>query len=1089
MKSIVNWAVANRPAMNILMVAVVFVGYFFTNKLNRELFPEFDMEQVTVTVSYPGAAPDEVEEGICQKIEEAVRSVTGVEEVTSSATEGSATVNIELESGIDDVERAVSEIRAEVDRIDTFPELAMDPEVRRAARQETAIRVGVIAAKSDVNVDPMEIRQLSESIRGELLLLPGVSDVKITGGKEFQLNVEIPEATLREYGLTLSDVTQRIQRESMDLPAGTIRGDSQEVMVRGYNRRDTAEGVAALPLITQPGGAVLTVGDLARIEDGFDDTTAICEIDGQTAIALSVVRNRTEDLLALVDEVKTYIAEKELPPGYRLITWGDQSVDVRGRVQLLISNGLQGLLLVGLLLSLFLDLRTAVWVGLGIPFAVFATGAYLYFSGQTLNLLSMFAFIMALGILVDDAIVVSENIHAHRMQGKSAKQAAIDGTFEVLPSVVTAVITTIVAFVPLMFVTGMMGNLLKVLPAAIICMLVASLVESFTVLPCHLSHDQSTLMNLLGRVFYIFRPIGWVIERANVHFSRGIDSFINTLFQPSLAFALKYRWGFMAVMLALTLITGGMVATSRVPFVLLGKLDSSSLAANLTFPNGTPGTVTDRWTKHIEDAFWRIEPELRSGMTIDTKTAGFSSTDATLESAQQQPLAIRTCRMVGTQSASRPGDGDSSGISHQGSVEIELVSSSQRNVSSTEVINAWRNEVGKIPGAESVSFDTMMSGPGGVPVEFKLLAGSEYAEEHEAAVEWCKEALQDFQGVYDISDDQSPGKWEYRVRIKDNAVAMGVTAGDLAETIRSAYYGDEVMRIQRGRNEVKIMVRYPEADRHSMADFSAIRVRTGNGLEYPLTELANIEVVRGYSAIQRLDQMRAVTVSADIDTTIANAVEIVARFKEEFQPTLNERFPHVQVRWEGQQKQQEESLSSLFAGFAVAGLAILLLLTMEFKSYAQPFLIMLIIPFGAIGAIWGHYIMGRPMELFSVLGMVALSGIIINDSIVLIDFINHQRAAGVPLQEALVTASARRFRPILLTSATTIGGLFPLLFETSRQAQMLIPMAVSMSFGLAVGTVLTLYLLPICYSFYASPVGLSEGPAEETPDVTMTAAT
>ncbi len=1047
MNALVRWAVANRPAMNILMIFAIVVGYILTTSLNREVFPEFEMEQVTVTVPYPGATPDEVEEGICQKIEEAVRSVEGIKKITSMASEGSGTVTIELKSSVDNSDRVFNEIRAEVDRIPSFPEMAEDAEVRKMAFRDTAIRVGVLGPQRQGPDSDLRLREVAEQVRDDLLRLQGVSDVQITGGKEYQIDVEIPEDTLRAYGLSLTQVADVIRRENNEMPGGTIRATSQEVVVRGHNRHLHGEEIAKLPLLTDPGGAVRTVGELGLVRDEFEDTAAICEINGEPGLGLSVIRNTTEDLLAVVDSVYDYIKEAQLPEGYRVVTWNDRSVDVRDRVHLLVVNGLQGLVLVFLLLALFLHRRTAFWVAVGIPFAVFSTGAFLYFTGQTLNLLSMFAFIMALGILVDDAIVVSENIHAHRQMGKTPLQAAIDGTCEVIPSVVASVLTTVIAFIPLLFVAGMMGKFLSVLPIALIAMLLVSMAEAFTVLPCHLSHEESGIFRLMNLVFHAFRWVGRLFDGLNRGADRALAWYIRRIYRPTLAFALSNRRVVVALALGALIVAVGMIHGGLVPFVVFGKMDSNNLVASVAFPDGTPGSVTDRWTKHLEEAFLRVNKQFE---------------------AEGAPLYTNACRVVGTQVAGRPGAVTVSGASHKGSVEIELVGSGARPVSSQEILTLWRKEAGPIPGVDSLTFDTMFAGPGGTPIEFKLLASKESGEQLDEAVERCKKRLAEFPGVFDVSDDSVPGKWEYRIRVKDRAVAMGVRPADLAETVRATYYGAEVMRVQRGRHEVKLMVRYPRQDRHTLANFNEIRVRTGDGVERPLNELAEVDVVRGYSVINRMDQKRCITVSADVNESEGNAHEIVAALRNEFMPQLFQQLPGVSVRWEGQQEQEEESLSSLFAGFAIAMTAIFLLLAIEFKSYFQPVLIMMIIPFSLFGAVLGHWFMGRPLELFSVLGLVGLSGIVINDSIVLVDFVNSSVRSGMDVREALVEAGCRRLRPVLLTSTTTIGGLLPLLFETSRQAQMLIPMATSIAFGLTTSTLLVLYLVPVFYSLYVS---------------------
>ncbi|MEW4453352.1 efflux RND transporter permease subunit [Bremerella sp. JC817] len=1057
MKTLVDWAMRNQPAMNILMIAAIVGGFYFTSQLNRELFPDFEMETVMVTVSYPGATPDEVEQGICQKIEEAVRSVTGIRKITSTATEGNASVSIELMSNVSDPDRVLNEIRSEVDRISSFPEMAEDAEVRRQARQETAIRVGLLGPPPTSVDAALKLREVAEQVREELLGLPGVADIDISGAKDYQIDIEIPEERLRSYGLSLSKVASIVAKENYELPGGTIRDDSQEILLRGHSRKLYGEEIAELPLLSGNSGTVLTIGEIGIVRDEFTDTAAICEINGEPGLALSVIRNKTDDLLAVVDEVYQYVETADLPDGYHLVTWSDQSVDVRERVQLLIVNGLQGLALVAFLLALFLDLRAAFWVAIGIPFCVFVTGAYLYFSGQTLNMLSMFAFIMALGIVVDDAIVVCENIHAHQQMGKTPWQAAFDGTSEVVPSVMTAVLTTVAAFVPLLFVTGQMGKMLSVMPVALLAMLIVSMLEAFMILPCHMSHHDSLVFRAMRVIFYPFIWVVHVIGWLNRLTSRVLDTFIQYFYLPTLRLVLANKSISMAMIIGLLVVSGGLIRAGIVPFVFLGKIDSKNLVCSVTFPDGTPVGETDRWTRRITEAF----------ETLNERFA-----------AEGTPLAQTYCRVVGSQvSLGPPGSGSStSGASHKGSVEVELVSSQERPLSSAEILSLWRDEVGEIPGVDSLTFDTMFSGPGGTPIQFKLMASSAHAEELSGAVELCKQQLERFPGVFDVADDAIPGKWEYRVRVKEDAMPLGVTSSDLANTLRNAYYGAEVMRIQRGRHEVKIMVRYPLSDRQNLANFRDVWVRTDDGVERPLSEIADVEIVRGYSEINRMEQKRTVTISADVDEGQANAFEVVQSLQTDFVPILKEQFPNVSVRWEGQQEQTQESVSSLLTGFIVALLAILVLLAIEFKSYFQPLLIMAIIPFALIGAVLGHWYLGRPLELFSLLGLVGLCGIVVNDSIVLVDFINHRVKEGIPLGQALEEAGTRRLRPVLLTSVTTVGGLMPLMFETSRQAQMLIPMATSIACGLMVSTLLVLYMVPVFYAIYVRIYEMTIGP-------------
>ena len=1072
MKSIVRWAVSNSPAMNVIMLAVLIVGGIGTYRLRREVFPEFTLETIQVSVPYPGATPFDVEEGICQKIEEAIRSVDGIKKITSVASEGMGSVSLELNADVKDPQRVLNEVRSEVDQIPSFPELSEQPEVRQLSIRQPAIRIGVIASNVSGPDAAVRLREVAERVREDLLRLKQVSQVSFVGAPPYQIDVELPEDTLRSYGLSLQDVAQIIRRENHQLPGGTIRADSQEVLVRGDNRRLTGKEIARLPLVSQASGAVLTVGDLGVVRDEFEDVAFTSRINGQPGLALSVERTSSEDLLAMTEAVRQYVLNIDLPPGYELTTWGDQSIEVRGRLELLLKNGAQGLLLVFLMLALFLEIRLAFWVALGIPIAILSTGAFLLFTGQTLNMLSMFAFIMAIGILVDDAIVVSENVFAHRQMGKSYQQAAIDGASEVVPSITASVATTIVAFMPLLFVVGTMGKFIGVLPIAVISMLFVSLLESMTILPCHLSHHDSFIFRVMSHVFFVFRWLVHVVTFLNRQTNRMLTVFVDRIYEPSIRMAIANRLVVMSGFIAMLIVAIGFVRSGITPFIIFPKQDANSISASLAFPDGTPAHVTERCTREIEDAFWRVNDRLtaRSLVSPRPRVAG-QSPAASLEETRlhEDSLAVTSFRVVGQQVSGGFGGGATTG-SQVGSVEVELRDVTQRSVSSEEIVAAWRDEVGPIAGTVTLSFSAQNRGPGGVPIEFKLLVDKESVNQLQGAVEEAMREVAEFPGVYDVTNDSPLGKWEYRLRVKEEAIAMGVRPADLAETVRATYFGEEVMRIQRGRHEVKLMVRYPRNERSQLANFNEIRVRTDDGIERPLTELAEVDVVRGYSKINRLDQQRAITISANIDEAVGNARSVVQSLQRTFMRELLQRYPDVRVLWEGQQEQTQESVRSLFTGFGVALLAMFVLLSFQFKSYFQPFLILLIIPFGVIGAIAGHAIIGLPLTLFSLFGMVALTGVVVNDSIVLVDFINARVRAGMPVRDALAEAGSRRFRPVLLTTVTTVVGLTPILLETSAQAQLLIPMATSIAFGEILGTLLVLYLVPVFYSLHADAV-------------------
>jgi len=1128
MKSVLRWAIRNTPAMNTLMVSIMVVGAVGLIMMHREVFPEFDLEIIIASVPYPGASPEEVEEGICQKIEEAVRSIDGIKKQFSIAREGSGLVVLELEADVPDVQKVLGEVRSEVDRISSFPELAEDPIVQQITLRAAAIRVGVVGPETDDPDAEVELREVTEKVRDELLHLSSVSQANIIGGRDYQIDVEISESTLRKYGLTLQDVARIVRRENIELPGGTMKTDSQEVLLRGKNKQTVGREIAKIPLVTRPDGVVLTVADLGSVRDEFVDTTSISRINGRPGLVISVDKTAGEDLLAIVDQVRQFVdSTKEpggyvLPEGYDLLTWADSSVMVEDRLKLLGKNGLQGLILVLLVLAVFLELRVAFWVAMGIPVSMLGACFLLHWGDQTLNMLSMFAFLMALGILVDDAIVIGENIFAHRERGKSRTQAAVDGAYEVLPSVVASVTTTIVAFAPLLFMPGVMGKFIAVMPLAVIAMLVFSLIESTVILPCHLAHGErrgSGRRSVIARVFGFWsrlplpislaflvvgvatflahavspQPLPWTIERwpeavvawlayaallpaawivlaslayplkrfadliaaSNTLVTWLLDGFLRRFYLPALRWSLANPWTVLATATAVLLLALGW--QTKMPFNFFPKIDSNSIEARVVYPDGTPASVADEASKRLEAAIQRVDARL---------------------SEPGESLVKVIHRAVGGLSVSESisPELNPSG-SHVADLGVEIVDASERSLKSTDIVTEWRREAGEFPGAESATFGGAQHGPGGNPIEFKLLAKPDKMEVLEQAVDECKRQLQTYAGVIDIADDSRPGKWEFQLKVKDRAKAMGISLADLAETVRASYYGEEVMRLQRGRHEVKLMVRYPRDERRSLADFDEIRVRTappildlvrreiqrsapdteGSGRlfsasaapERPLTELAEVEVRRGYSVINRQDQLRSITVTADVEETEANAREIVSDLKKSFLPKLlaKPEYAGIRVLWEGQQEQTAESIGGLIQGLAVALVVMFALLTLKFRSYFQPVLIMAIIPFGAIGALAGHWIMGLEVTMF--------------------DFINHRVRDGVPLREALMDAGRRRFRAVLLTSITTIAALAPLLFETSCQAQMLIPMATSLCFGLALTTVLVLLVVPVMYLVYA----------------------
>jgi len=1087
MRNIIKWAINNSPAMNTMLIASLIVGAVSLVVMRREVFPEFELEIVLVSVAYPGASPEEIEQAICLQLEESLRNIDDVKKMTSIAQEGGGFLILELKSDVKDVQKVLNECKSQIDQIPSFPPpSALKPNVQQITFKLPAISVGVLGPE-DSGLDELtrekHLRQIAEEIRDELLIQrpvkpdslvrqafqplfvnksqPAISSAFIVAARDYQIDVEVTEDQLRQYGLTINQIAQIIRQQNMELPGGQVEMDSQEVRLRGNVKRSYGHEIEDIVLITQPNGDSITVGDIANVKDGFIDSTSEHFINGRRGMVVVAQRTSNEDLFTVVDAVRDYVSKKEMPPGYRLEIWGDTSLDVADRINLLSRNGIQGLILVFIVLAIFLDLRLSFWVALGIPVAILGSGFILILMGQTLNMLSMFAFLMALGIVVDDAIVIGENIYAKREQGLSYVRAAIEGTYEVIPSVTASVSTTIIAFAPLMFVTGIMGKFISVMPLAVIAMLIISLIESTFVLPCHLAHKDNLFLRGLGVVLYVFRPLVWLITRVNKFADRGMKWFIEDVYGPALSWSVNHCSIIVSTAVAVLLLGAGFAASGIVPFSAFPKLDSRQINATVIFPDGTSSKFSDAGTLELEAAIYRVRDRLKEETNEDVVE-----------------VVYRRTGEVG--SGARGPTGVTSG-SHVGTVEVDLVSTGFRSTSSERIKELWREEIGEIPGADALKFDSASMGPGGKKIEFKLLSTGKNADKLVEAVEECKEYLRTKAGVVDIEDDMREGKTELILTLNEKGRALSLDEDMLSQNVRSMFYGSEVMRLQRGRNEVKLMVRFPEEVRNSFSGFEEIRIRDAQGNSHPLTEVANLEFSRAPSEINRINGYRSITVTADVEKAQqSRSAEIIAEMKTKFMEPLIEKYKNehgasLLVDWEGEAQDSQDAFASMQVGFFIAMIAMYVLLTLTFRSYLQPIIILSIIPFGAIGAIFGHAILQLDLTLFSFFGLIALTGVVVNDSIVLVDFINRHAREYDSLHEALVAAGKRRFRPIILTSITTVAGLFPMLLERSFQAQVLIPMAASMVFGLMAGTVLILFLVPVFYRIYVSTYELATG--------------
>ena len=827
---------------------------------------------------------------------------------------------------------------------------------------------------------------------------------------------------------------------------GKIKTTQGEILIRAKGQLYTGREFEQIPLITLNDGTVVRLGQVARVIDGFEDLDIKTRFNGKPAAIVQVSRTSEQDIIEISKIAHSYVETHKdtLPQDLEIAVWGDISTMVGGRIDLMLSNGVQGIALVFIALALFLNLRLAFWVAFGIPISFMAAFMVLDAFDQTVNMISLFAFIMTLGILVDDAIIVGENVYSHYSRGKSPTAAVVDGLHEVGGPVVMAISTTVVAFSPLLFIAGIMGKFIAVMPMAVIIILIVSLGEALVILPSHLHHALTSSERKSRRL------TSWH-ERLQQKLENGLQTVIHRLYSPAIRYVVKNRYFTLSLGFGVLIISLGIIAGGYVPFVFFPKGESDWIVAEIVYPLGTPYQITEETIEQLETGSFELNsvfPEF---------------------SLKNENLVKNSFSIVGAIPRRDWKPAEFGG--HVGQVWLELAASETRpDVSTHTVLGKWRDLIGEIPGVDRFTFATLEGGPAGNPIEIQL-SGQDFDQLKQAAAE-LKAEIATYPGTFDISDNFKPGKHEKKIRVREGSRSLGITMRDLARQIRQAFYGEEALRIQRNRDDVKVMVRYAGQERSSLAGIEDMRIRTFDGQEIPIEEVAEVEPGRSYSVINRVDRKRTITVISDIDETVGNASVIVAELNAGFLPLLASRYPGITYDFGGQEKRTSESLDSIKSGYMLAMMGIFLLLASQFRSYIQPVVIMMAIPFGLIGAILGHLVMGIEFTMVSIFGIVALSGIVVNDSLILIDFINRATRGGMDIDQAVVESGKARFRPVLLTSVTTIAGLFPLLLERSFQAQFLIPMAVSICFGLLAATVLTLLYVPALYLIVQDVVNL-----------------
>ena len=1009
-KGMIAWMTRNSVTPNLLMIIFIVGGFMFAQTIKKEVMPEFDIDRVIVSVPYPGSSPEEVEQGIILVLEESVRGLDGIKEISASANEGMGSVVIELLAGINE-QKVYQDIKQQVDRIVTFPEDAERPEVSMIMMRREVMDIQLYGDASE-----WVLRELAEQVRDSLLQNPAITQVELRGARTYEIHVQIDQETLRRYNLTCQGVANTIRRSAIELPGGTIEARGGDILLRVKERRDWAKEFARMPVITTAAGGTVYLGDIATVTEGFQDTDRAAFYNGKRAIGINVFRVGKQTPIGVSDATKEAMAkiEGQLPPGVEWTVGRDMSDVYRQRLELLLRNASLGLILVLCLLGLFLEFKLAFWVTMGIPTSFL--GAFLFLSGMgvTINMISMFAFIIALGIVVDDAIVAGENIYEYRNRGMGLVEAAIQGARDVAVPVTFSILTNMVAFLPLCFVPGIMGKFFIVIPLVVITVFSISWIEALFILPAHLSHVKNGRRNRVSKY----------LHGRQQAFSRVFMRFVENRFGPFLDRCIYYRQITVAVSFAILIIVVSFAASGRIGIVMMPRVESDVAVVTATLPYGSPmvraETVSDILVKRAEEV-------VADNGGDDLCKGIFASIDE-----------------------------------HEVEVYIYLTDPEVRTLGTMKLISKWRERVGQLEGLESLRFEADRGGPGsgaGLTVELshRDIGVLDKASEALAA------KLSDFPTVKDIDDGYTPGKQQLNFTMKPKGLSLGLTAWDVARQVRSSFYGAEALRQQRGRNEVRVFVKLPESQRDSEYNIEQLLIRTPKGRDVALMEVASVERGRAYTTITRRMGQRTVMVTGDVEPA-SKTRQVLDSLKKDVLPELREAYPGLTYDWEGQQADMRESMGGLFYGFGIAMFAIYAMLAIPFKSYIQPIIVMVAIPFGIVGAVLGHVIMDYSLSLISMMGIVALSGVVVNDSLVLIDFANRlHRNQGLSAFDAIHQAGIRRFRPIILTTFTTFGGLAPMIFETSLQARFLIPMAISLGFGILFATSITLILVPCLY--------------------------
>ncbi|MFO8002389.1 MAG: efflux RND transporter permease subunit [Marinilabilia sp.] len=1008
-KGIIAYMARHSVAANLLMVILIGGGIWTMYNIQKEVFPQFQLDIVDVSVVYPGAAPAEVEYGILMPVEEAVRGVQGIKEVTSTAYEGSGQVSIELVPGTNRM-RAFQDIEQAVNRIRTFPDDIEEPRVRLQSRQQDVMEIGLYG-----EVDIWTLRVLAERLRDQLLNNDAITQVDIGNVPDMFTHVEIPQYRLREYNLTLGEVADIIAGSSEDIPAGALETGSGEIMLRMKERKQWAREFEKIEIIPSEEGSAVTLADIAEVTDGFEETGFHGEFNEQPTVDLQIFRIGDQSPLEIEDAVREILEDFEgtLPPGVSYRIDSNSAEDYRERLSLLTGNGLLAIVIVLVILALFLEYRLAFWVMMGMAISFIGGIAFLPLIGISINMISMFGFLVALGIVVDDAIVVGENVYEYRQQGMGLMEAAIKGSKDIARPVIFSILTNIIAFIPLLFMPGENGKFWWPLPAVVITVLTISLFEALLILPAHLGHSN-------GKSTF---KAGNYIDRIRKGFGRRFESFVDHRYRPFLDLALKHRYITLSIAIGLFLIVGGYGYSDHMGIIMMPEVSADEIEAGVRLPVGTTPDQAEKVARDI--------------------------TRSSREMFEEHNLY-------------EVAEGIKTNVRGQSFIDVEIVMKppDERDMTARELITLWRDEIGEIEGVDQISFEAER-GPGGWMQDISVdLSHSDIEILEKASMDFLEEA-EAFEITRDVNDNYDAGKMQYDFQLLPEGRKLGLTSREVGRQVRDAFYGALAMRQLRGINEVEMRVKLPYSEREKIQSLEDFIIRTPGGLEVPLLEVARLEQGEAFTSINRRDGRRVVTVSMDVEPKSAVS-QVMNSLNEEVLPEIRADYPGTTWSFQGTQADMRESTEVLWGGFALAMLIVFALLAMAFNNYVQPLIVMFAIPFGIIGAVIGHILLGHDLSLVSLMGIIALSGVVVNDSLIMVDYANRKRA-GESAFTAIHEAGIRRFRPIMLTTFTTFGGLTPIILETSRQAYHLIPMAISLGFGILFATSIILVIVPCLY--------------------------